>query len=202
VCQVYGRDADDGYNQTVPATAGATYHAGGWFYMSGHSSLAGPVTVTLQFSFKDVGGNTLAAFSAPQINATSVTDTWTSLQVTNATGAVDLVAPAGTVALTVQVYEYNWSYAGGSVYADDLYVTQASLPAPSAVTITASAVGGLMNLSFPTTSGFTYEVLYASSLTSPITWRTNATVAGDGTVKGVSDSIGAANRFYRVLEHN
>ena len=32
-----------------------------------------------------------------------------------------------------------------------------------------------MYLAFPSTSGVTYEVLYASSLTSPITWHTNST---------------------------
>ena len=87
------------------------------------------------------------------------------------------------------------------MYFDDLYLTRASLPAPPAVTLAASAVGGLMNLSFPTTSGVTYEVLYAESLNSPGTWHTNATIVGDGTVKDASDSIGGAKRFYRVLEH-
>jgi hypothetical protein len=58
-----------------------------------------------------------------------------------------------------------------------------------------------MNLSFPTTSGVTYEVLYADSLNSPITWLTNSTIAGDATVKGVSYPASATKRFYRVLEH-
>ena len=69
------------------------------------------------------------------------------------------------------------------------------------VTVTPSAVSGVMHLAFPTASGVTYEVLYANSLNSPITWHTNSTIAGDGTVKGVSDPIGATQRFYRVLEH-
>ena len=57
-----------------------------------------------------------------------------------------------------------------------------------------------MNLAFPTTSGVTYEVLYANSLTSPITWHTNSTVAGDGSVKTVFDPIGPAQKYYRLLE--
>jgi hypothetical protein len=200
VCQVYGRDADDGYNQSVAAIPGATYHAGGWFYMSHNSPVAGPVTVTMQVMFKDAGNNTLAQGLAPQITTNFVTDTWTLLQATNGTGGTDLVAPAGTVSVTVQVYEYNWSYAGGSVYADDLSLT-ASLPPPSPVTITPSVIGGLINLSFPTTTGVTYEVLYADSLTIPNTWHTNSTIAGNGAVRSASDSLGAAKRFYRVLEH-
>ena len=47
---------------------------------------------------------------------------------------------AGAVSATCQVYEFNWSYGGGNVYFDDLYLTPASLPAPPAVTITASGV--------------------------------------------------------------
>jgi hypothetical protein len=201
VCQVYNSDADDGYYQTVPVTAGATYHAGGSFYMSQYSALAGSSTVTLQFSFKNAAGATLAAFTAPAVTATSAMDTWTALQVTNDAGGIDLVAPAAAVSASVQVYEFNWTYAGGSVYADDLYLTRANLPPPPAVTIAATAVGGQMNLSFPTTSGVTYEVLYADSLNSPSTWRTNKSIAGNGTVKGISDPIGATKRFYRVLEH-
>jgi Immunoglobulin I-set domain/Immunoglobulin domain len=201
VCEVYGSDADDGVNQNVPVTAGATYHAGGWFYMSSASPVAGTVTVTMQLMFKNAGGTTLTTFTAPVIDVNFVPDTWISLQVTNATGGTDLVAPAGTVSATCQIYEFNWSYAGGNVYFDDLYLTHASQSAPPAVTIAASALGGLMNLTFPTTSGVTYEVLYTDSLTSPITWYTNSTIVGDGTVKGVSDPIGATQRFYRVLEH-
>jgi hypothetical protein len=202
VGDVYGSDADDGVYQNVPVTAGATYHAGGMFYMSQYATVNGPVTITLQIMFKDAGGNTIATFSAPAVSTNGfAADTWTSLQVTNATGSTNLVAPAGAASATCQVYEYNWSYAGGTVYFDDLYLTRASLPAPTAVTLAASAVSGLMNLSFPTTSGVTYEVLYADSLNSPSTWHTNKTIAGDGTVKGISDPIGTTRRFYRVLEH-
>ena len=202
VCEVYGSDADDGYNQTVPVTAGLTYHAGGGFYMSSHAPLGAATTVTLQFSFKDAAGNQLAAFTAPQMTSAFAQDTWTALQITNATGGIDLVAPATAVSATVQVYEFNWNWGGGSVYTDDLYVSPASLPAPTPVRISAATAGGMMNLSFPSTSGVTYEVLYTSSLSSPTTWQTNATITGDGSVKAISDPIGATKRFYRVREHN
>jgi hypothetical protein len=115
VCEVYGSDADDGVYQNVPVTAGATYHAGGGFYMSQFAPVSGPVTITMQIMFKDAGGNTLTTFAAPQITTNGfVADTWTTLQVTNATGGTNLVAPAGAVSATCQVYEFNWSYAGGT----------------------------------------------------------------------------------------
>jgi len=46
-----------------------------------------------------------------------------------------------------------------------------------------------------------YDSIIANVATTAITWHTNTTIAGDGTVKGVSDPIGATQRFYRVLEH-
>jgi hypothetical protein len=139
---------------------------------------------------------------APAISTNGfVADTWTSLQVTNATGSTNLVAPPGAVSVTCQVYEFNWSYTAGTVYFDDLYLTRISLPAPTAITLSASAGSGLINLSFPTTSGVTYEVLSADSLNSPSLWRTNSTVAGDGTVKGISYPTTGTKQFYRVLEH-
>ena len=203
VAEVYAKDPDNGFNQHVPVTAGVTYHVGGEFYMSSLDPITGLATVTLQASFQGADGrNILPTFAAPVIGTTFGVDVWTALQVTNATGGIDLVAPAGAVGATVQVYEYAQQGGGGAVWVDDLYLTQAALPAPTPVTITASTAGGMMNLSFPSASGVTYEVLYTSSLNSPITWQTNTTITGDGSVKAVSDPIGATKRFYRVLEHH
>jgi hypothetical protein len=202
---VYGSDADDGIYQNVPATAGATYHAGGWFYMSQYAVLGATVTVTAETMFKDVAGNTITTFTAPQITATFPQDTWTSLQVTNATGGTDLVAPAGTVSVTYQVYEFNWSYGGGGAYVDDLYLSSVAVtpPPPPAFSVKPSVSGGQFNLSFPTTSGTIYEVLYTGSPANALsTWQTNTTVIGDGSVRTVPDTLSAGARFYRVRAHN
>jgi hypothetical protein len=202
VCRTYVAGADNGlYENNVPAAAGASYRVGGYFYVSGLDPVVAPAWVVLQLFFKDSAGNNLATFATPQIGPTFPTNTWTFLQISNGTGGLDLVAPAGTASATCQIYEYAQQGGGGSVYFDDLYVTRASLPSPTPVTITPWISGGAMHLAFPSTSGVTYEVLYANSLTNPITWRTNATVAGDGTVKTVSDPLGSAQRYYRLLEH-
>ena len=203
VGEVYGGgNTDDGFYQNVPVTAGRTYHAGAMGYMSHYTPISGPVFIVLEVMFKDAGGATILTCEAPRFatNANMTTDTWLSLQMTNGAGSADLVAPAGAVSATVQVYQYNYAYGGGAGYFDNVYLTQAASP-PPAVTITASAVGGLMNLSFPSTSGVTYEVLYTSSLASPITWHMLTTILGDGTVKATSDPIGPTSRFYRVFEH-
>ena len=202
VCRTYAHDPDNGlYENNLPVIAGASYHVGGHFYVSSLDPMTGPAWVVLQLFFKDAGGNTLATFASPQIGPNFATDTWTFLQLSNATGGLDLVAPAGTASATCQVYEYAQQGGGGSVYFDDLYLTLASLPAPAAVTVTPSVSGGAMQLAFPSTSGVTYEVLYATSLASPITWRTNSTKPGTGSVITVSDPIGANQRYYRLLEH-
>ena len=206
VCDVYGSDADDGYNQSVPVTAGMTYHAGGWFYMSQYEALGATTTVTLQFGFKDAAGNTIIGITAPPMTAASVQDTWTLLQVTNTSGGIDLVAPAGAVSASVQVYEFNWSYAGGAVYSDDLYVSPVVVtppPLPPVFSLKPSVSSGQFNLSFQTTNGAIYEVLYTSNVASaPSTWLTNTTVIGDGSVRTVPDTLSAGGRFYRVRAHN
>jgi hypothetical protein len=171
------------------------------FYVSSLAPVAGTTTITLQLTFKDAGGATITTFTAPVIDTSFVQDTWTNLYVTNATGSSDIVAPAGTVSATFQIYEFNWAYSGGAAYFDDLYLIPAPLPPPAAVTVTPSAVSGVMHLAFPTASGVTYEVLYATSLNSPITWHTNSTIVGDGTQKIATDPIGTTQRFYRVMAH-
>jgi hypothetical protein len=202
VGRTYNSGADNGlYQNNVPAIAGATYHVGGHFFVSSLDPVNGPAWVVLQLFFKDAAGNTLATLASPQIGTNFTADTWTFLQISNATGGLDLVAPANTATATCQVYEYCQQGGGGSVYFDDLYVTKASVPAPTAVKITPWASGGSMYLAFPSTSGVTYEVLYATSLTSPITWRTNSTLSGNGSVMTASDPIGATPHYYRLLEH-
>jgi hypothetical protein len=202
VCRTYVAGADNGlYENNVPATAGASYRVGGHFYVSSLDPITGSAWVVLQLMFKNAAGNNIATLASAQIGTNYPADTWTFLQISNATGGLNLVAPAGTASATCQVYEYAQQGGGGSVYFDDLYVTLAAMPPPAPVRITPWASGGSMNLAFPTTLGVKYEVLYANSLTSPITWRTNSTVAGDGTVKTVTDPIGATQRYYRLLEH-
>jgi len=71
-------------------------------------------------------------------------------------------------------------------------------PAP-AFSLSASASGGVVSIKIPTTSGHTYYVYWSSSL-NPTSWtQLGSSVAGDGTVKTVTDSTGGAARFYKAL---
>jgi hypothetical protein len=176
-------------------------------YVSSNSPPKAPVTITLQVTFKDTNGiafydaNGPITFTSPTINSASTTEAWTPLQVTNATGGLDLVAPAGAVSATVQLYENNQSYMGGNAYADDLYLTQTQAAAPPSFSIKTSVSGGQLNISFPTVNGLTYDVLYKAKLNDSSAWQTNSTVAGNGNVMSVQDTLGGAGRFYRVRAH-
>ena len=205
VAAVYATDPDNGFYQNVPVTAGATYHAGGWVYYSSDSPVGGTDFIELEVIFKSAGGASLATFTAPLINTNYAftENTWLSYTVTNATGGPDLVAPASTVSATVQVYLFNWTYAGGAAYFDDLYLTQeatATPPSPPPFSVSASVSSGQINISFPTTNSATYVVLYTSNPSTPrSSWLTNTTVFGDGNVHTVPDTLGATARYYSVL---
>jgi hypothetical protein len=69
-----------------------------------------------------------------------------------------------------------------------------SLPPPvlSSTTLT----GGTVHLSFSTLPGLHYRVEYSTMLSA---WQPlGSSIAGDGTVKTVSDSTAESRRFYRV----
>jgi Immunoglobulin domain len=207
VGQVYNNgNVDDGIYQNVPVVAGTTYHAGAHCYVSSLEPMTGTAWTVLQLFFKDAGGNNIASFISGHIdisNALFPMDIWTNLQLTNGP-SMDLVAPAGAVSATVQVYE-NASTGGGSVYLDDIYLTPVTVtpPPPSPFSVTPTVSGGQFNLSFPTTSGTIYEVLYTGNAASLLsTWQTNTTIIGDGSVRTVPDTISAGARFYRVRAHN
>jgi hypothetical protein len=72
------------------------------------------------------------------------------------------------------------------------------VPAASPLTIRVVINGQHPAVSFQTQAGFTYTVLYKNNLTDA-NWTVLSSVAGDGTVKTVTDSTGGAQRFYKVL---
>jgi hypothetical protein len=60
------------------------------------------------------------------------------------------------------------------------------------------APGGGFTLSFPSTTGFTYQVEYKNTLNAPV-WAPLATRAGNGSTQNVSDSNpGGQMRYYRL----
>lgn len=77
------------------------------------------------------------------------------------------------------------------------------IPQPQIVGVTRA--GNTTTISFSTTSGATYSLLYTSAtgLTLPVSgWSTlSATVTGDGTTRSLTDTTTDAVRYYRVSAH-
>jgi hypothetical protein len=67
----------------------------------------------------------------------------------------------------------------------------------SGITLSAAGSGSNVSISFPTQAGATYRVFYRANLTTG-NWILLATVAGDGTVKSVSDPLTGSQRFYKM----
>jgi hypothetical protein len=68
---------------------------------------------------------------------------------------------------------------------------------PSPV-LKAAINGGNVHISFPTQTGYSYQVQYSSSLTSPTWTSLGSALPGNGSVQSVDDAIGNGTRYYRV----
>jgi hypothetical protein len=85
---------------------------------------------------------------------------------------------------------------GGGANAN-FYLLVPALPAPAAGTLAATATATHVNLSFASTTGYSYQVQYKDDL-SDAAWKVLTVVAGDDAVKTVSDPTTGGKRFYRL----
>ncbi len=69
------------------------------------------------------------------------------------------------------------------------------VPAAISASLTIQKSGANVSVSFPTVNGSSYALKYKSAL-GDASWQTLSTVAGDGSVKTVSDPAGQPQRFY------
>jgi hypothetical protein len=70
------------------------------------------------------------------------------------------------------------------------------LVAPSTVKMASFLNGGNLALSFPTQSGFSYQVAYKNNLTDPSWTPLGTAVTGNGLTQSVTDTLSQSNRFY------
>lgn len=77
-----------------------------------------------------------------------------------------------------------------------MFVPLPALPQPFGL-VNPHRDGTTFNVSFPTETGFIYTLLYKNTL-SDSTWVTGASVAGNGSVRTLSDASTEAARIYRV----
>jgi beta-glucanase (GH16 family) len=119
---------------------GATYAANGWAYTSAADTLAGQNVAWIEVTFRDASANILALYRTALITTNAIgagsfpKNTWANLAITNQynpnTYAITnhtgvLTAPAGTSFVRYQItFQGDAAYSGGSVYFDDLTLTQ------------------------------------------------------------------------------
>lgn len=193
-----GPGSYNGIYQDRPAVPGQVYIGSVWLRTPSVDQLGGAGQAWVEAQFHNAGGGLIGYYKSAMMDTNSPADVWIRAQPTNhlATDFVTflgsapyMVAPPGTTSVRFQV-NYR-ADTGGSVYVDLADLTLKS-PVP-----TASISGSNMQISFPTLYGPTYQVFYRTSLNSG-SWQLLTSVSGDGTVKIVTDSIGAGPRFYVV----
>ena len=193
-----GAGTYNGVFQDRPAQPGNIYTGNAWFYTPSLDQIGGNGQCFLEVQFRDAGNGPLKQYKSANFTASSPVDTWVNMQPTNVYAsdlvtflgtAPYMVAPPGTASVRFQITYL--ADTGGSVYAD---VTNLRLRSPSA---TASVSGNNSVITFPTLYGPIYDVLYKTNLTDA-TWKVLTSVTGDGTVKSISNPIGAKTRFHTV----
>jgi len=73
------------------------------------------------------------------------------------------------------------------------------VPGPLSFTLTPSIVAGHLNISFPTETGYTYQVQYKSGLTVPTWTSVGSAITGDGAVQTVIESLSGTQGYYQVV---
>jgi hypothetical protein len=87
---------------------------------------------------------------------------------------------------------------GSSSFLVDWVRVYAQLTQATPPTIVATPSGANLVLTFPTQSGFQYQVEYKNSLNDPEWNLLGGSITGNGVVQTTTDTIGQTSRFYRV----
>jgi hypothetical protein len=144
-------------------------------------------------------GTTLALVTAGTGTTTQTTQTLGSFADANAAGwatwhwvpMLDSHGNLATVSLA-GVHTLKLTSGGGLNAHYLMFVPSESAP------VTASVSGTSVSIKFPTMAGYSYQVLYNTTLSGG-TWQTLSTaVSGDGTVKTVGDTVTGQARFYKL----
>jgi Immunoglobulin I-set domain len=199
-----GAGSYTGVFQDRPAIPGQVYTASAWFFTPDAGKgypLTNSATCNLQVQFYNSGGGLIVDYQSTPFTTNYPVDTWVQMPVTNefandfvtvlGTGPL-IVSPPGTASMRIQPgYHAPDAASAGDVYIDMVDVTLQE------TTATPSVSGSNFKLTFPTFYGPQYNVMYKTNLQSGA-WQTLTSVTGDGTVKTVTDPLGATPRFYIV----
>jgi len=181
-----GYDYDIGYfNSGDWANYTRSYPAGKYYIYGRLAGYSGSVTLSLVTAGWGTTSQTLQTLgTCPTSTANQGWQNWNWCPLQN-NGLPVIVSLGGTNTLRVT--------SGGNVNANYLMLVPLQ-----GITLSATRSGANVVVSFPTQPGVTCRVYSSTSLTSGA-WTLLSTVAGDGTVKSVSDPATSAQRYYRVI---
>jgi len=130
----------NGIYQDTISGPGAVYAADGWAYTAASDVLAGQNAAWIEVSFRDANANVLSLYRSALITTNAIAagafpkSRWTYLAVTNqydplsyrlTNSVTRLIAPTGTTVVRYQIeFQGDANYSAGSVYFDDMNLTQ------------------------------------------------------------------------------
>ncbi|MGC3957359.1 MAG: carbohydrate-binding protein [Verrucomicrobiota bacterium] len=179
----FGNNEWGNYTRTYPA---GTYNVWGRFAAGGGETTALLSQVTGGWSTTSQTTNYLGTFSIENSGWGSFT--WVPLRDDN----------GNLVSVTFNGATNTLKLARGATGPDANVNFLMLAPALGPVTLTATLAGANVNVSFPTQSGYTYQIEYKNNLTDPTWTNLGSAVTGDGTVKIVADPASGSRRFYRA----
>jgi hypothetical protein len=175
------------YTRHYPA---GTYNVWGRFAAGGGDTLAYLSQVTSGWGTTTQTTNFLGTFSIG--NSGWASFTWVALR-DNSGNLVSV--PLNGSTNTIKLSRPDVGLGFPDVNVNFLMLVPAGSPP---LLLTATRSGANILISFPTVSGSNYQVQYKDTLNVPGWTPLGSPVAGDGTIKSVSDPASGSHRFYRV----
>ncbi len=181
----FGHNSWANYTRHYPA---GTYNIVGRFAEGNAATEDTMAVVTSGYATNTQTTNLLGTFAIPAKGW----GTWEWAPLTDASG--------NTVKVTLDGSLTTLQLAGTPTVGHDeanvnFFMLVAVTPSP---VLTATVSGGSIHISFPTQSGFSYQVQFNNTLNG-LTWTSlGSAISGDGTIHSVPDPVTSGTRFYRV----
>jgi hypothetical protein len=202
-----GAENFNGFYQDVTAEPGSVWTAAGWALTHPQDLMVGDNTAWIEVSFRDAADAVLSLYRSQILTSANVTaGSWMNLEVTEelnpTTGAVigsvvTMPAPGGAAKVRYQVvFRQQPGYDNGAMYFDDLSLVEQITILP--FSLSASADGGNIQISFPTQNGVNYQMAYKSSVTNASWAPIGGTIVGDGSTNSISYPASSPAGFYRA----
>jgi hypothetical protein len=161
------------------------YPSGTYYVIGRFAEGAGPAGANLSLLTPGVSTNLLGVFNVQNLGW----GTWQWAQMVDNSGNPTKVTLDGSL----QILRMGGT-SGNEVNVNFLMLV-ATAPTPM---LTATVSGGNVHISFPTQTGYTYQLQYKTNLTDASWTPLGGGLAGNGSVQTINDSAAGNSRFYRV----